>query len=581
MTKSIKWKLILPVPVATLVAIIVFSLVFPIIVKNTAKEDAETAALSTIGQFKTIRGYYTKNIIGPVKKSGGVKPAIEHAGNDSAIPLPATFIHDLSALLKESATKLTLYSKYPFPNRAERELSPFQSAAWETLIKQPKRVVSEYVEVGDRHIVRVAIADLMVAQGCVNCHNSRADTPKDDWKLNDVRGVLQIDQDISQNLANWQSITWQVLGAIVIFGFILTIVAVFAARQIVQPVGLLANKMEAIVDGNLETGVEGVERKDEIGIIARAIEIFRLDAVDKGKRSEARRVERAESEDQKHRMMVTLVDEFEGTVKQVVDEVGSSVEDMQTKANAMSDMVSNTNAQVESATGAAREASENVQIVASASEQLSASINNINNQIQRSSEITTTAVDETKHANDKVAGLAEAAQQVGEVVDLINEIAEQTNLLALNATIEAARAGDAGKGFAVVASEVKNLATQTAKATDQISSQISGIQDASSETVNAISRIQEVIGEVNEIGSAIATAIDEQSSATQEIAKNIEGAAAKNSEMDENVARIATATGQIGDDSGSVLVSADTLSEQAVSLRSEVEQFLQQLRKAG
>ena len=275
-----------------------------------------------------------------------------------------------------------------------------------------------------------------------------------------------------------------------------------------------------------------------------------------------------------------LAGDFETRIGGIVDSVATSAADMQSASQTLSAAAEEASVQSTAVSASSEEATTNVQTVATAAEQLATSVQEIARQVSDSTQISTAAVSEAEQMNDKVQSLSSAAQTVGEVVKLINDIAEQTNLLALNATIEAARAGEAGKGFAVVASEVKQLATQTANATSDISSQISAIQNVTDEAVGAIQRISETIGKMNNISTAIASAVEEQDAATQEIARNVGEAAKGTQDVSSNISGINQATEETGETSTKVLASANYLSDQAAGLKKEVAQFLQTIRAA-
>jgi methyl-accepting chemotaxis protein len=271
---------------------------------------------------------------------------------------------------------------------------------------------------------------------------------------------------------------------------------------------------------------------------------------------------------------VKLADDFETNVKAVVESVSASAAEMQGTANSMSSTAEETSRQAVAVAAASEQASANVQTVASSAEELSSSIEEISRQVMQSSKIAEDAVDEAKKADEKVQGLAEAAQKIGDVVNLINNIASQTNLLALNATIEAARAGEAGKGFAVVASEVKSLATQTAKATEEIGDQIGAIQTATSDAVTAIKGISATITQISEISTAIAGAVEEQGAATREIAGSVQQAAAGTQEVSSNISGVTQAATETGSGAVQVLEAASQLSTQSEDLRRQVDAFL-------
>ncbi len=292
--------------------------------------------------------------------------------------------------------------------------------------------------------------------------------------------------------------------------------------------------------------------------------------------AEERQKEEAEAE--RERAMNELADTFENQVMGVVNSVSSSAENMESTATEMVHKTDSAKAKSTSVSAAAEQASVNVQTVSAAAEELSKSISEISQQVSQSSNISANAVEKAQQTNEMVRGLAEAAGKIGEVVELINDIASQTNLLALNATIEAARAGEAGKGFAVVASEVGNLATQTAKATEEISSQIAGIQSATNGSVEAIQGISDIIGEINQIASGVAAAVEEQGAATQEIARNVEQAASGTQEVTNNITTVAAEVDGTGEAAGRVQNSAGDLTELSNQLANSVQSFLSNVR---
>jgi len=273
-----------------------------------------------------------------------------------------------------------------------------------------------------------------------------------------------------------------------------------------------------------------------------------------------------------------IADNFERGVGQVVNTVSSATEEMRASAESMTQTADNTNHQATTVAAAAEEATANVQAVSAAAEELSSSINEISRQVSQSSQIAQQAVKQADDTDKQIQGLAEAAARIGEVVNLITDIAEQTNLLTLNATIEAARAGEAGKGFAVVASEVKNLANQTAKATEEIGSQIGGIQGATADAVTAIQEIGRVIAQINETSGAVAAAVEEQGAATQEIAANVEQAAAGTAEVSSSITLVTQAAAETGESANQILSAATELGQQAAELRNQVDTFLTEVR---
>ncbi|MBL4786555.1 MAG: DUF3365 domain-containing protein, partial [Cohaesibacteraceae bacterium] len=229
----------------------------------------------TVYEFKTIRGYYTEAVVKKALDTGLLKVSINHMIEPNAIPLPATFIHDISALLKNRDESIKLYSAFPFPHRENRKLDSFQAAAWDYLRENPSGTYSRQVERGGRHYIRVAQADLMSAQGCVNCHNSHEDSPKTDWKLGDVRGVLEVTQNIDLQLAEGKSLSFNLLVGTIVAGLILMLVYLVMIRNIVGPLGHLRAAARDIDRGDMDSVVPGINRNDEIGDLARTIDVWR------------------------------------------------------------------------------------------------------------------------------------------------------------------------------------------------------------------------------------------------------------------------------------------------------------------
>ncbi|HVT52028.1 MAG TPA: methyl-accepting chemotaxis protein [Dongiaceae bacterium] len=371
---------------------------------------------------------------------------------------------------------------------------------------------------------------------------------------------------------------WMISGmvAAVLLGIV---VGFIVARGITGPLGVLTATMHQLAAGHIDAEIPATGRKDEVGIIAKAVLAFKDNLRAEAERRKADEdAKRQADEAARRKTMLDLADRFEQSVGGVVGKVTASATELQTTAKAMSEVAEETSRQSTAVAGAAEQMTQNVQTVASATEELSASIGEITTQVTESTRIVAEAVNQATATNAKVQGLAEAAQKIGDVVRLINDIAGQTNLLALNATIEAARAGEAGKGFAVVASEVKTLATQTAKATDEIAAQVRSIQDATRSSVEAIGSIASTINRVSEISTAIATAVAEQGAATQEISRNVQQAAQGTTEVSSNIGGVTAAAEQTGTAAGQVLSSAGALASEGDALRREVDTFLRTVR---
>jgi methyl-accepting chemotaxis protein len=353
----------------------------------------------------------------------------------------------------------------------------------------------------------------------------------------------------------------------------LAIALLVAHRLIAGPLVKLGATIEKLAAGDTDIVAEGADRKDEVGRIAKTLEVFKAGLVAQRDAQEKERADVAARETRARHLM-ELIRQFNTDVTQRLSAVGASVDGLNESASTMTRTAGETARQANAVAAASEEASTNVQTVASATEELTSSIREISAQVSASSEIARRAVDQSTLANGKVQGLAEAAQRIGAVVKLISDIASQTNLLALNATIEAARAGDAGKGFAVVASEVKSLANQTAKATEEIGQQIAEIQSETGASVQAIESIGGTIREIDRITAAIAAAIEEQAAATQEISRNVQQASAGTQEVSSNIVGVNDAADRSGQVAGSVREAAGALSGEAGALRRRIDGFL-------
>jgi methyl-accepting chemotaxis protein len=350
-------------------------------------------------------------------------------------------------------------------------------------------------------------------------------------------------------------------------------------RFIARPIASLTRVMRKLAEGESDVVVPDTQRGDELGEMSRAVLVFQEGMKREQELEQSRRIEE-ETKDRRRRALETLIGAFGNEIDKVVRAVGGSAQEVKGTAEKLSVTVEETALITGKVANAADEASGNVQTVAAASEELHASIDEISRQVTRSAQIAQKAVSETAATDTSVGALSAAGQKIGEVVQLIQNIASQTNLLALNATIEAARAGDAGRGFAVVASEVKSLATQTAKATEEIAEQVSAIQSATDSVVAAFRSTGTTISEMNEIAAAISSAIEEQGAATREIAGNIQQAASGTDQVSNNIATVQMATSGNGETATLMLSLAVTLSSEAETLRHRVDEFVVAVRAA-
>lgn len=365
-------------------------------------------------------------------------------------------------------------------------------------------------------------------------------------------------------------------------GFLLgAVLAVLLGRGISRPMQSMCAAMRRLAGGDFNVVLPGLGRRDEIGEMAAAVEEFKVQAARKAEQDAIAREREAEAGREARRAeLIGFASEFESAVGAIVAHVSDAASQLESAASTLTRTAETTQALSGQVAGDSQQASSGMQAVASATEQLSASVGEIGRRVDQSSAIAEAAVEQAHETDDRIGKLTQAAQQIGEVMQLITTIAEQTNLLALNATIEAARAGEAGRGFAVVAAEVKSLATQTAKATDEISSQVAEMQEATRDSVTSIQRIGSTIAEISTISASIASAVTQQDAATREIASSVQGVAQGTQRVAGNIAEVNRGAAETGAASAQVLQSARSLSTESARLRTELDRFMANIRAA-
>jgi methyl-accepting chemotaxis protein len=396
-----------------------------------------------------------------------------------------------------------------------------------------------------------------------------------DLDFNATQGMKAADD----GAATYRSSRVMIIAAIVFCGLLCSLAGLVIILGIARPVRLTTATVDRLAAGDLDVAITGAERKDEIGSLARALDVFKRNAVEAKRAATEQEAERAAKETRAVRL-TGVVRGFEVKIGAMVGVLASGATELEATARSMTGTADRTNQQAAVVAGASEEAAVSVQTAAAAAEELTASIQEITRQVAQSATVTSKAVADARRTDDIVRALADGADKIGQVVGLITTIAGQTNLLALNATIEAARAGDAGKGFAVVASEVKNLANQTAKATEEIGAQISQIQGATREAVAAIRDIVTTITEVSTIATTIASAVEQQGAATAEIARNVQQTAQAAKDVTSNITGVTQAANETGVAATQVLGAAGDLSRQAEELAGQVNTFLTDVRAA-
>ena len=511
---------------------------------NTIGQSVSQARM-TIHQFQTLREYYTTHVIKKVREKTSLRVSEDHKGREDTIPLPATVIHDLSEEFARTAdgAQFKLYSAFPFPGRSQRvlddfgreALAHFQTAADDTFIRVMK--------VNGEDAVRVAVADRMTSSACVDCHNSHAQSPKKDWKLGEVRGVLElttpIGTELRRNEATVRNASLFLIGGGAGAICLVCLVMRFISARLRKAVAVL----EAVAGGDLSPRLD-MDGKDEISAMGIALD----------------------------RALVTMSATMR-SIGQNAEALSSSGEEMAAVSQQLSANAEETAAQAGVVSAAAQQVSSSAQTVAAGVEEMNAATREIADNAHEATTVASAAVRVVEATNLTVAKLGTSSSEIGQVIKVITSIAEQTNLLALNATIEAARAGEAGKGFAVVAHEVKELAKETARATEDIGRKIEAIQRDSKAAVEAIGQIGTIITQIHGSQTTIAGAVEEQTATTGEITRNVTEAARGSAEIARNITSVAEAAQSTTEGAAHTQQAAADLARMANELQQLVSQF--------
>jgi methyl-accepting chemotaxis protein len=555
-------RLFTPLLVIFVFIIIILLVYVPSVTHEHTIDSAISSAEGTVKQYKAIRAYYTKNVIKKVLSTSDVTASYNHKDKDKVIPLPATFIHEISEeFTKNNIIALKLYSPFPFPNRSQRNLDTFGNKAWAALKNNPSQTFSQVDNINGKEVVRVALADTM-AQGCVNCHNNHPDTPKNDWQINDVRGILEVQVPIDEQLVKATSLNTTITLVVLVAVSSSTLLLFIMFRQLISNrLRSVANALRNIADGDSDLSQRLDETPtDEIGQISVSFNHFIL------------QLEKTMSQISSQVSQLTETTSSMATVSEQTRQGAANQQEVTEQvALSMNEMISATKEMATIAENTAGNSQDTQQQSQHGQKLITENLQSVEGLAKN-----------MRKAAEVVIGLEKESQSIGSVLEVIRGIAEQTNLLALNAAIEAARAGEQGRGFAVVADEVRTLASRTQESTEEINRMIDKLQASAKSAVQSIEqgnkgivlseqKAQEAHQVINTVGDAI-TSIQEQN---LQIATATEEQASIGEEIHGNINSIQQVTNESNDNAMQLFQMAEEINLAANNINKQLKRFIE------